>query len=103
MVGDIFNSLPALFIAHSVTSPVSYYFSLEDIKKTVLLEPDGCVVKDGRAVAEADCVCKTSKDFFLKIWDEGYRPQMKDFFSGKIKSNNPNALKGFLMSFGKEA
>ena len=65
--------------------------------------PDSCTVEEGRTVTEADCVCKTSKDFFLKIWNDGYRPGMKDFFSGTIKSNNPNALRSFLISFGKEA
>ena len=100
---QIFTRLPGLFVPDSVKAPLSFYFSLDDLKKTVLLTPDSCIVKDGRTVAEADCVCKTSKDFFLKIWDDGYRPGMKDFFSGTIKSNNPNALRSFLVSFGKEA
>ena len=102
MVKDIFDGLKELFIADTVKTPISFYFSLDEVKKTVLLDPDCCVVKEGRAVAEADCVCKTSKDFFLKIWNDGYRPGMKDFFSGTIKSNNPNALRSFLASFGKE-
>ncbi len=102
MVEEIFSSLKELFIADTVKTPISYYFSLDDVKKTVLLNSDGCSVKEGKAVADADCVCKTSKDFFLKIWNEGYRPGMKDFFSGAIKSNNPNALRSFLVSFGKE-
>jgi putative sterol carrier protein len=102
MVEEIFGRLSEAFIASSVKLPTSYYFSLDDMKKTVFLDPNGCTVKDGRAVSEADCVCKTSKDFFLKIWNEGYRPGMKDFFSGTIKSNNPNALRNFLVSFGKD-
>lgn len=103
MMENIFDSLPAMFIVGSVTVPTSYYFSIDEVKKTVFLDPGECTVKDGRAVAAADCVCKTSKDFFLKIWNEGYRPGMKDFLSGTIKSNNPSALKSFLASFGKEA
>ncbi len=51
----------------------------------------------------ADCVCKTSQEFFLKIWDDNYRPGMKDFMTGTIKSNNPGALQEFLSSFGKDA
>jgi hypothetical protein len=103
MLEKIFSQLPEQFIAGSVKCPTSFYFSLDDVKKTILLDPAGCIVKDGRTVDEADCVCKTSKEFFLKIWDEGYRPGMKDFFSGTIKSNNPNALRTFLVCFGKEA
>ena len=103
MLEQIFARLPELFIPDSVKAPMTFYFSLDDLKKTVLLTQDSCTVKEGRTVTEADCVCKTSKDFFLKIWDDGYRPGMKDFFSGTIKSNNPNALRSFLISFGKEA
>lgn len=102
MVEKIFGGLSEHFIASTVKHPMSYYFSLDDIKKTVLLDSESCTVKDGRAVPDADCVCKTSKDMFEKIWNEGYRPGMKDFFSGAIKSNNPSALKEFLASFGKD-
>ena len=99
MLEQIFTRLPELFVADSVKAPISFYFSLDDVKKTVLLAPDGCTVHDGRSVDEADCVCKTSKEFFLKIWDDGYRPGMKDFFSGTIKSNNPNAPADFSAQF----
>lgn len=103
MLEQIFARLPGLFIVDSVKAPISFYFSLDDVKKTVVLTPGNCTVTDGRTVAEADCVCKTSEDFFLRIWNDGYRPGMKDFFSGTIKSNNPNALLSFLVSFGKKA
>ena len=103
MLEQIFARLPDLFVVDSVKAPISYYFSLDDVKKTILLAPGGCSVQDGRSVDDADCVCKTSKEFFIKIWDHGYRPGMKDFFSGTIKSNNPSALRTFLLSFGKEA
>ncbi len=102
MIEEIFTNLSETFDTSSVKVSASYYFSLEDIKKTVFLDPLGCTVKDGRAVEKADCICKTSKELFLKIWNEGYRPGMKDFLSGAIKSNNPGALKDFLRCFGKE-
>ena len=87
----------------AVKAQASYYFSLDDVKKTVLLSPDKCTVEDGKTVDNADCVCKTSADFFMKIWQDGYRPGLKDFMSGTIKSNNPNELKKFLAAFGKDA
>lgn len=101
MVEDIFASLSGSFVEGAVTKPFSFYFSLGDIKKTVQLGPHTCEVIDGKVVDSADCVCKTSPEFFLKIWDENYRPGMKDFLSGTIKSNNPNALQDFLRAFGK--
>ena len=103
MVEEIFASLNGSFVEGAVTKPITFYFSLGDTKKTVQLTPESCEVTDGKAVDSADCVCKTSPEFFVKIWDEDYRPGMKDFLSGTIKSNNPNALQDFLRSFGRPA
>lgn len=102
MVEEIFGHLPESFVTGTTDSPVSFYFSLGETKKTVVVSPDSCSVSDGKVVESADCVCKTSQDFFLKIWQDGYRPGMKDFLSGTIKSNNPTALQIFLKCFGKE-
>jgi len=101
MVDAIFTKLSDEFVAGSLKENISFYFSLGDIKKTVLLSSDSCEVEEGRSVENADCVCKTSPEFFLKIWQENYRPGMKDFMTGTIKSNNPNALQDFLRCFGK--
>ena len=103
MVEEIFSSLEKSFQADQVTKQQVFYFSLDGVKKTVTLSPDGVVVEDGKTVAEADCVCKTSRELFLKIWRDGYRPNMQDFLSGAIKSNNPLALKAFLTAFGLQA
>lgn len=102
MVEKIFASLPGDFVAGTADKEISYYFSMGDIKKTVRVSPDRCLVEDGRTVEQADCVCKTSSEFFEKIWNEGYRPGMGDFLSGKIKSNDPSALQSFLKCFGKD-
>ena len=103
MVEDIFASMPGLFVAGSGIKPATYYFTLGEIKRTVKLSPTVCLVEDGKTVDNADCVCKTSPEFFAKIWQEGYRPGMKDFLAGTIKSNNPSALQTFLQCFGKDA
>jgi len=103
MPAEIFAHLPETFIAGAVKTQMSFYFSLGDLKKTVRISSDACSVEDGRTLENADCVCKTSPEFFLRIWKEGYRPGMKDFLSGVIKSNNPGALKEFLRCFGKAA
>ncbi len=103
MVDDIFASLNDAFVKDAVAKPMSFYFSLGDTKKTVQISPDTCEVSDGKVLDSADCVCKTSPDFFVKIWQDDYRPGMKDFLSGTIKSNNPNALQDFLRGFGKPA
>ena len=98
---DIFSAMPGSFVTGVVDTDTVYYFSLGDIKKTVRLSAARCVVEDGRTVEDADCVCKTDEAFFLSIWEDGFRPGMGDFMSGKIKSNNPPALQLFLQAFGK--
>jgi len=103
MIDSIFATLADHFVVGAVNEPVSYYFSLGDSKKTVLVSAQQCRIDEGRTLDNADCVCKTSPEFFLKIWQDGYRPGMGDFLSGKIKSNNPGALQIFLKVFGKAA
>ena len=101
MVEEVFARLGEYFQANKVAQQQVFYFSVDEVKKTVTLSPEKVEVENGRTVEEADCVCKTSTEFFLKIWQEGYRPGMQDFLSGAIKSNNPFALKTFLDAFGK--
>lgn len=102
MVEAIFDGLPGSFRPGSMKQTLNYYYSVGEVRKTVILGPEVCCVENGKAVDNADCVCKTSPDFFLKIWNEGYTPGMKDFLAGTIKSNNPSALKDFLAAFGKQ-
>ncbi len=101
MVNSIFTSMDASYVPGCVDKEISYYFSVEEVKKTVILSPAECVVKEGKVLEKADCVCKTDPDLFVRIWKEGYRPGMKDFLSGKIKSNDPGLLQKFLAAFGK--
>ena len=103
MIDEIFNGLESSFVPGAVRKPMSFYFSLADYKKTVEINMERCLVSDGKTIENAACVCKTGPEFFLKIWNDGYRPGMKDFMTGTIKSNNPTALQEFLRAFGKEA
>lgn len=101
VIEEIFQKMATSYRPGTVKSATSYYYCLGPIRKTVHLAPDSCRVEEGRTVENADCVCKTSEEFFLKIWRDGYVPGMKDFLSGTIKSNDPQALKTFLAAFGK--
>jgi putative sterol carrier protein len=102
MVEAIFDRLGAGFRPGTMRQTLRYYYSMGEVRETVTLGPEGCRVENGKTVENADCVCKTSPEFFLKIWNEGYMPGMKDFLAGTIKSNNPSALKDFLAAFGKQ-
>ena len=101
MIETIFSGLEGSYAPGEIEAETSSYFSIDDIKRTVVLTPETCRVEEGKTIEEVDCVCKTSTDFFLKIWNDGYRPGMTDFMGGKIKSNDPLTLKDFLTAFGK--
>jgi len=97
----IFDTLQDSYQKGVFSIPTVFYFSVDDVKKTVTLSDEGCTIQDGKTVEEADCVCKTSGEMFNRIWNEGYRPGIMDFMGGKIKSNAPQLLQQFLEAFGK--
>ena len=103
MLEDIFAGLPESFVPGTVTAPVTFYFTLGETKRTVHVSPDGCHPVCHGPARPADRARKPCSQFFLRIWQDDYRPGMKDFLSGTIKSNNPGSLQIFLRCFGKKA
>ena len=100
-VETIFAELPNNYQTGMIKEPVSIYFSIDEVRRTVWLNPTECRVDSGRTTDNADCVCKTGADFFLKVWNDGYRPGLKDFLNGDIKANKPDIMQLFLKTFGK--
>jgi len=101
MQEDIFATLQDSYQKGVFSMPTTFYFSIDDIRKTVTLGEEGCTVEDGKTVEDADCVCKTTAAMFGRIWNDGYRPGIMDFMGGKIKSNAPQLLQQMLVAFGK--
>ena len=101
MQKDIFSTMQQQYQKGVFTVPTTFYFSIDDTRKTVKLDADGCSVEDGKTLEEADCVCKTSWEMFSSIWNDGYRPGIMDFMGGAIKSNDPQLLQQLLTAFGK--
>jgi len=101
MLEDIFKTLQEKYQKGVFNVPTTFYFSIDDIRKTLTLDAESCVIEDGKTVEEADCVCKTSAEMFNRIWNEGYRPGIMDFMGGAIKSNAPQLLQQLLTAFGK--
>jgi putative sterol carrier protein len=98
-VEALFSKLEAAYKPGSVKSAKTFYFSLEDEKWTVTLEPQRCRVERGKTVAQADVVLKTSPDLFVKMWHGEFTPGVGDFLAGRVKANDPAALKAFLAAF----
>lgn len=101
MINEIFADMKTSYKKGVFGHRTSFYFSIDEVKKTIIFDGEGYAVEDGKTVEDADCVCKTDKELFRKIWFEGYQPGMKDFFSGAIKSNAPQLLQQFMQAFGK--
>ena len=101
MSETIFNTLQDRYQKGVFNVPTTFYFSIDDIKKTVTLDGEGCTVEEGKTIEDADCICKTTAAMFDRIWNDGYRPGIMDFMGGKIKSNAPQLLQQMLAAFGK--
>ena len=101
MQEEIFSAMQHQYQKGVFTVPTTFYFSIDDTKKTVTLDSEGCTVEEGKTVAEADCICKTSAEMFGRIWNDGFRPGIMDFMGGAIKSNDPQLLQQLLVAFGK--
>lgn len=101
-VQKVFEQLPGMFLKGAVTTPRTFYFSLDaDEEWTVSIDADRCLVTPGKPAQDADCFLKTSKQMFLDVWNGRHTPSMKDFMLGTIKSNNPMLLKEFVAAFRK--
>lgn len=101
MIDQLFAEMEQQCDLSKVDKNISFYFSVDEAKKTVFLSPEAIRVEDGKATEQADCVCKTSAEFLVKVWNEGYKPGVKDFLAGAIKSNNPAALQLLLAACGR--
>lgn len=101
MQEDLFETFHEQYKKGVFNVPTTFYFSIDDIRKTLTLDGESCLIEDGKTVEAADCVCKTSAAMFNRIWNAGYRPGIMDFMGGAIKSNAPQLLQQLLVAFGK--
>ena len=98
----IFTDLEKRFVKGAMTRTTTFYVSLGDgpgEKWTVAVGPETCLVREGK-VENADCVLKTTTEFFLKMVRDRYVPGFLDFTRGKIKTNDPGRLPDLKIAFG---
>jgi hypothetical protein len=79
-----------------------FYFNIEGIEKSVIVDSSGFKVEDGKIVEVPDCQCEIKKELLEKIWYEDYKPSFIDFVSGKVRTNNPYLLREFMKAFGRK-
>lgn len=83
-----FQGLPARFDAARVERPLTWYFSLGELRWTVKVSDSGCEVFPGRPTGEADCVVKTSAELLVAMVEKAWIPEPAEFFSGRIKTSD---------------
>lgn len=89
----IFDAMPDRYRTGSARSSSIYYFSIGEHKYTVRLTPQACTVESGKTAENADVVLKTTPELFEKMVVKGKMPGPIDIARGKIKTNDPGALK----------
>ena len=95
------DSLSGRFDAERVERPVSWYFSLGDLKYSVAVSEDACSVSPGRPQGgSADCVVKAEPDMIRRLILDAYIPTPAEFVSGAIKTNDIPLLIEFSRVFG---
>lgn len=98
----IFSYLQDRFQKDVVNDAITYYFSLgqgPETKWTVKVDKESCSIVNEKT-GPADCIMKTDVAMFTRIVRENYMPEPADFFSGTIKTNDPELLVSFVQVFG---
>lgn len=101
LIEAIVGEMGPLFQKGVFAESTSFRFTLEEASVTLVIDADSCVVDMDAARAAVDCSCKTTSEMFRKIWYDGYRPGIMDFFGGEIRCDAPLMLPQFLRAFGK--
>lgn len=89
----IFEQMPSRYLKGKVSTTTVYYFSIGDFRATVTIAPDEVTVEPDKKVDHADVVLKTTPALFEKMVLKGKMPGPIDIARGKVKTNDPIALK----------
>ena len=92
-VETFFETMPNRFRKGAVQRTTTYYFSIGDFRATVTLTPEAVTVEPDKKVDNADVVLKTTPALFEKMVLQGKMPGPIDIARGKVKTNDPLALK----------
>jgi len=100
-IESIFKGLGKRFNKANVRKERLYHFELgKDESWTVRLTREKCHIERGGGDG-ADVYFKGPAKLFLDVWNGRHELGPKDFLTGKVKSNNPLALRDFVKAFQK--
>ena len=87
------QALKARYIPGQVEEPVSYYFSVEGLRYTLVCHPDRCDVVPGPSDGQANVVIKCTQKLFQRVFLDGKMPGPIDIARGRFKTNDVDGLK----------
>ncbi|MEM7152214.1 MAG: hypothetical protein AAF799_05195 [Myxococcota bacterium] len=93
MIAQIFEEMPKRYIKGKASKTTVFYFSIDKLRYTVTISPEEVKVEPNRKVDNADVVLKTTAALFEKMVIKGKLPGPIDIARGKVKTNDPAALK----------
>ena len=99
-VASVFQALPSRFRLGVAAEQLSFYFSIDEERWTVVITSETCIVEVGRTIENADCILKTSAEIFLGAINGTYNPSLTDLLTGRVKTNNPFLIQKFIEVFG---
>ncbi len=91
-IPQLFAAMASHYRPGKIDRATSYYFSIGDHKYTVKVDPEHCVVEEGKTLDNADCVLKTTPELFERMVLHGKMPGPLDIARGKVKTNDVGAL-----------
>jgi hypothetical protein len=95
------EALKTRFKAGSFEETVTYYLSLGEAdgeKWTLTVTPESCHLTPGK-IEVADCVLKVSSELFVKLVEGSWKPDVRDFMLGKIKTSDVLLLRRLQEAF----
>ncbi|MGE5127492.1 MAG: hypothetical protein ACM3PV_14465 [Betaproteobacteria bacterium] len=102
-IAKIFKGLCKRFNKENVRAERCYHFALGERERwTVAVRKDGCSVHEGPDEG-ADVFFEGPAELFLDVWNGRHALGPMDFLSGRVRSNQPLALKEFVRVFQSSA
>ncbi len=98
-----FEEMERRFKPNAIDKDMTFYFSLGEEpgeKWALAIGPTSCKFTEGKPEKDADVFLKTSAQMFLDMISGKYTPGMRDFMTGRVKSNDPLKLKVLTKAFG---
>jgi len=92
-ISSLLGALQQRYKPGQVQRTMSFYFSVEDHKYTLICYPERCEVLPGPSTTKADIVVKCTTLLFEKVFLKREMPGPLDIARGRFRTNDPVGLR----------